>query len=143
MLKIHFGIREQTINHIKIEFKNGYNPDWFNDPLVKEMILDVDKSEVLSPNCIQSPILGQISPRDLSGGVKALIMMLKTAFPVNASKCGDNCAKWILKIAEIKDLEIDLEHIMIFDKDFDAVILNDGKEIHDRMSYITEAVNYL
>ena len=81
--------------------------------------------------------------QDLSGGVKALIMMLKTAFPVNASKCGDNCAKWILKIAEIKDLEIDLEHIMIFDKDFDAVILNDGKEIHDRMSYITEAVNYL
>ena len=102
MLKIHFGIREQTINHIKIEFKNGYNPDWFNDPLVKEMILDVDKSEVLSPNCIQSPIFGQISPRDLSGGVKALIMMLKTAFPVNASKCAITVLNGFLKLQKSK-----------------------------------------
>ena len=143
MLKIHFGIREDTINYIKIEFKNGYQPEWFDDPLVKQMVLDVDKSEVLAPNCNMSPVFGQISPRDISEGVKALIMMLKTDFPVNASKCGDNCAKWILKIAELKDLEIDLEHIMNFDRDFDAIILNDGKGIHNRTEYLEEAIEYL
>ena len=41
------------------------------------MILDIDKSKVISANCIESPILGQITPRLLSGGVKALILMYK------------------------------------------------------------------
>lgn len=44
-----------------------------------------------------------------------LISMLKTSHVFNASICGDNCSKWILKIAEKKDLEIDLEHVMLFD----------------------------
>ena len=35
----------------------------------------------------------------------------------NASVCGDNCAKWILKIAESKDLTINLRHIMEFGDD--------------------------
>lgn len=32
-----------------------------NDELNKKMILDVDKSKVVSENIIESPILGQIS----------------------------------------------------------------------------------
>lgn len=53
---------------------------------------------------IESPVLGPISPKDLSGGVKTLMLM---AFAdqekvFNASACGDNCAKWILKIDKKK-----------------------------------------
>ena len=35
----------------------------------------------------------------------------------NASVCGDNCAKWILKLGEQKDLTINLRHVMRFGKD--------------------------
>lgn len=46
----------------------------------------------------------------------------------NASVCGDNCAKWILQIAEQKDLTINLRHIMDFgDEPFAAKILNTGE----------------
>ena len=38
----------------------------------------------------------------------------------NASACGDNCAKWILRIAGKKNLTINLHHIMDFGKDFEA-----------------------
>ena len=44
----------------------------------------------------------------------------------NASTCGDNCAKWILRIAKEskKDIVINLRHVMDFgDKPFEIKIL--------------------
>lgn len=45
-----------------------------SDPVVKQMVLDIDNSEVISNGAIKSPVLGIISPTALSGGVKALIL---------------------------------------------------------------------
>lgn len=72
------------------------------------------------------PSFGQISPFILSGSVKALIMMLKTDYQMWATSCGDNCAKWILRIAEEKEkqweeLEICLEHYMDFRAEDDEI----------------------
>ena len=65
------------------------------------MIRDVDSSAVISAHVIESPVLGAITPKELFGGVKVLILMLKDdSFVYNMSNCGNNCAKWILKIAE-------------------------------------------
>ena len=78
MLSIRWGTTEDTIELVDSVFDNNYEDEWLNDPVVKEMVLDVDKSEILSPHCIESPVLGQIPPSELSGGVKALILALKT-----------------------------------------------------------------
>ncbi len=67
MLSIRWGTTEDTVELVESVFDNNYEEEWFDDPLVKEMVLDVDKSEVLSPYCIQSPVLGQIPPTGLSG----------------------------------------------------------------------------
>ena len=76
-------------------FKYNYEEDWFDDELVQEMVQDVDASTVMSAHAISSPVLGIIAPERLSGGVKALIIMYKEpSLIVNASACGDNCAKW-------------------------------------------------
>lgn len=75
-------------------FDNVWEDEWLEDPLVKQMIKDVDNSEVISPHLIESPVLGPIGPKDISGGVKVLILLLKdTSFIYNISNCGDNCAK--------------------------------------------------
>lgn len=59
------------------------------------MIKDVDDSDVLSGECIKSPVLGQIPPECLSGGVKTLLLMLNEPDKIfNAFVCGDNCEKW-------------------------------------------------
>lgn len=82
-------------------FDNVYEDEWIEDPFVKEMIQDVDSSTVLNTHIIESPILGPITPKELSGGVKVLILMLKDdSFVYNLTNCGNNCAKWVLKIAE-------------------------------------------
>ena len=146
MLKIHYGIREDTIVLIDIDFDHSFEPEWFNDELVKDMVLDIDKSEVIGPYCINSPVFGQISPYMLSGGVKALIMMYKTDYVINASNCGDNCAKWIKQIAKSKDLEIDLEHIMYFnddnDNNFHAYFINDNTLINSYAEYLIKMAEY-
>lgn len=143
MLKITCVKTIQPISLIKSEFMSRMQPEWLDDPFVKEMVLDVDKSEIVSPYCINSPVLGQIAPSYLSGGVLALILMYKTDYIVNASKCGDNCSKWIQRISEKKDLTIYLEHVMGFDNDFTIEFLDSGVITHTRKEFIIECVHNL
>lgn len=50
----------------------------------------------------------------------------------NASVCGDNCAKWILRIGQIQDLTINLRHLMDFgDLEFSVKILNKDQIVHN------------
>ena len=110
------------------------------------MIKDVDNSDVLSGECINSPVLGQILPERLSGGVKTLLLMLNEPDKIfNASTCGDNCAKWILEIGKLKDLTINLRHMMSFGKDaeFDIRIENGGEIVHSMRELIPVASRYL
>lgn len=83
--------------------------------MVKEMIQDVDQSTVLDSGVIDSSVLGKIPPTGLSGGGKTLIFVKFEKDKIfNASTCGDNCAKWLLKIAEKEERTINLHHLMNF-----------------------------
>ena len=58
------------------------------------MIQDVEHSTVIGARVIDSLVLGAITPRELSGGVKTLILIAHVPDKIfNASTCGDNCAK--------------------------------------------------
>ena len=96
------------------------------------MILDVDKSTVLGNGVIESLVMGKIAPVNLSGGVKTLMLVRNMPDKVfNASTCGDNCAKWLLKIAEDEDRTINLRHLMDFgDGAFSIKILNTNQVVH-------------
>ena len=60
----------------------------------------------------------------------------------NASNCGDNCAKWILKLWKERDFTIALYNIMDFGKkDFEIRILNKQKLIVHNMRDFLDAVN--
>lgn len=127
MLKVYFFEDDKIeISHADMWFKLNYRDAWFNDDFVKAMVLSVDKSEVMAPRLIVSPVLGAISPNDLSTGVKNLIIAYETDKVINASLCGDNCAEWLLRISERKDLTIVLNHPMSFKRDFEGLIMNTG-----------------
>ena len=145
MLNVFLGTMPEAVYNTAIFFKNDYEDEWITDPLVKEMIRDVDKSEVLYSGVIDSPILGKIPPLSLSGGVKTLILVLFEPERVfNASTCGDNCAKWLLKIAETEDRTINLRHIMDFGEDsFTIRILNTGDVVHSMREFVDIAIDYV
>lgn len=123
----------EAIFNTAVYFKNVYEDSWITDPFSKEMILDVDKSTVLGNGVIDSPVLGKIAPVSLSGGVKTLMLINNEPQKIfNASTCGNNCAKWILKIGEMQDVTINLRHLMDFGQEtFDIHILNTGQIVHN------------
>ena len=115
MLNIFYGDMPEAIYNTAVYFKNVYEDEWITDPLSREMIADVDKSVVLGSGIIDSPVLGKIPPLSLSGGVKTLMLIYHMPEQIfNASTCGDNCAKWLLKIGEEKDITVNLRHLMDF-----------------------------
>ena len=146
MLNIYLGEMEMAVYHPPVYFDNTYEDDWIINSLTIDMIKNIDKSEVISAHLIQSPVLGPISVKDLSGGVKTLILMAfdDSGKVFNASACGDNCAKWILKIAKDKDLTINLRHIMDFgDENFEAKILNTGDIVHNMEEFVDIAGDFV
>ena len=146
MLRVWFGKREGAIYNTSVYFKNRYKDSWLNDQFAKDVIKDVDGSELINASVIKSPVLGDITPLQLSGGVKTLILMKNNPGKIfNASTCGDNCAKWILELGKQKNFTINLLHIMDFGSDpFEIRILNDKKLIvHNMQEYLDAGVHYL
>ena len=138
MLTIIYGDESNCVYNTNVYFKNTYEPEW--------IVREVDDSEVLSSECIQSPVLGQIPPERLSGGVKTLLLILNEPEKIfNASTCGDNCAKWILEIGKREDVTINLRHMMDFGKDtvFEIKIKNGGEIVHSMKELIPIASKYL
>ena len=144
MLYIIFGDTENAIYHPPTYFDNTLRDEWITHPFTVEMIRDVDQSEVISARTIDSPFLGSISVRELSGSVKTLILMMfdYSGKIFNATACGDSCAKWIVEIGKRKDLTINLHHVMDFSacEDFYATILNTGITVSSYDEYLNEAM---
>ncbi len=94
---------------------------------------------------IDSPVMGKITPTSLSGGVKTLILMKNERSRIfNASTCGDNCAKWILKLAETDELTINLRHLMDFGEGtFDIRIMNTDQIVHSMKELVPIAGLYV
>jgi len=132
MLNIFYGNMPDAIFNTSVYFKNVYEDSWITDPMAKDMILDIDRSFVIDGAVIDSPVMGKIPPEALSGGVKTLILMKNEPEKIfNASTCGNNCAKWILKLAEDRDLTINLRHLMDFGGGtFSVRILNTNQIVH-------------
>ena len=124
-------------------FNNTYEDEWIVDDLSRKMIKDVDKSEVVGPHLIESPVLGPISQKELSGGVKTLILVNNDQDHVfNASACGDNCAKWLIEIGKKKDVTVRLGYFMNFgDGKFEIEIMNTGKVVNNSAELNREIID--
>ena len=140
-------MEKKYVYNTSMYFDNTYLDNWLTDDLSVKMIKSVDKAVVLSPNAVDSKALGVIPVTKISGGLKTLLLLRHDDTKIfNASTCGDNCAKWILRIAKEskKDIVINLRHVMDFgDKPFEIKILNNGKTVHNIKEYVMNAGLYL
>ena len=145
MLNIFFGDMPESIYNTSVYFNNQYEDEWITDKLSVEMIKSIDRLEVLGANAIKSPVLGIIPTTSLSGGVKTLILIANDKKHIfNASTCGDNCAKWILKIAENRDITINLRHIMDFGKKkFKINVLNTNETVTNMEELLHSAYKFV
>lgn len=143
MLRIYYGDidSEKYIYNPDHFFNNIYEDEWITDPISRQMIRDIDGSEVVGPRVIDSPFLGMIPTERLSGSVKTLILMKHDSYHIfNASACGEDCDQWILKIGQEKDLTIRLGYLMDFGKEgFEIEVANIHQIVHS-MKELIEAV---
>lgn len=127
-------------------FDSVFEDAWIDNELSKKLILDIDKSVVVHPHVIESPVLGPITPRELSGGVKSLILM---AFDEDMRDCwffgeqlGDNTTPGIIEVASIvkHDIKIKVQHLLRFPKTgtFEVLIENTGKVVHNDKEYMEQ-----
>lgn len=115
MLKIIFGEQglnlEERIEYVSDYFDAQYEQDWLSSDLARNIIREIDKSEYKDGEYIHSPVLGGISPRDLSSGCKALLIILNEPDTiVSGDRMGDNCYPILLDIAKDRDVTITLCH---------------------------------
>lgn len=145
MLNVYFGDMPEAIYNTNIYFNNTYKDNWIIRPLTRQIIQAVDHSEVIDEKTIVSPVFGNMSPKKLSGGVKTLLLIAYDKTKIfNASTCGDNCAEWLLKIADERKVVVNLRHLMDFGKgEFKIKILNTGKIVKNMGDLVAEAGEFV
>ena len=145
LLHIFYGEMPEAIFNTAVFFKNSYDDAWIVDEFSRQMIADVDKSEVLGTGVIDSPVLGKIAPERLSGGVKTLMLVKFMPDRVfNVSTCGNHCAKWLLKIAEDEERTVNLRNIMDFGDDpFSIHVFNTDQVVHSMRELLPIAIQYV
>lgn len=145
MLRLFFGEMEEAA-YGPNWFKYNYDPAWFDDQLVKEMVREVDNTEYVSGSVFDSPVLGKIPPERLSGGVKTLIMIYKMPEKIfDATSCGANCAKMLLKIGQQENITVNLRYYMPMDglDPFEIEIINTEKIVTNSRDYALTAMDCL
>lgn len=119
MLYCYFNIesiRDRFAPYQERFFMDYYIKEKMYDPICAEMIKDVDNSVLIPPFHIESPVLGLAPIDDLSGGVKTLLLLyMRPEFIFRSRYMGDNCAKSLLKLSEVADCHLLLEHVFRFD----------------------------
>lgn len=118
MLSIYWGVTKDCCYYIDDEYREAIEMQWFNDPLVQDIIADIDNCKFDGTGCVDlddSAI--KFSVYELSTGSKGLILLAKDTYDsirIWGTAFGDNCAKWILKIARDRNITLELEHDMNF-----------------------------
>ena len=145
MLNIIFGDCPDAIYNTSVYFNNTYEDEWLTDEFARKVIKAIDKSEVVNSRAVSSPVLGIIPTEKIAGSTKTLLLIKnKPDMIFNASTCGDNCARYILEIAESTDITINLRHVMDFKrKKFKAHILNNDVYVDNYRDYLLNAVKFV
>jgi len=76
------------------------------DEFSKRVVKEIDKTETITSGAFYSPVLGDISLRDLSGGAQFLIILNNTNEIVPLEFLGDNCFPFLKEIADRKDITV-------------------------------------
>lgn len=131
MVKVYFELPEKDIISTSVYFNNSYLDSWLDDWAAR-VIREVDGSELVSEYLVQSPVLGPITIREISGGAKALITMKSDNSVIsNANSCGNNCAPLLAELSRKHEFSIYLAYPMDFgDLHFDMKIARSGAICH-------------
>ena len=145
MLKVWFGESEKALKS-----GNGYFDNWLDDSCLetefaKRIVKAIDKSDLISKNLVQSPVIGAVPPSFLSGGTKSLLILKYSDNVMSITAFGKNCYPYIIEISKDKDITIHSNNAFrIFEcGDLDMVlVLNDDSYVYSDEELIQKWLKY-
>ena len=148
MLKVYFGEMSDALEYPDFFFDNIFDKGYLLSEFSRNVVSIVDKSEVKDKNVIVSPVMGGISPRDLSTGVKnVLICRYYPDRVVCFSYMGSNCLSPLFGEIVKNDLDrtvcADILYIPYnYDYEGDILILNTGKVVSNDDEFLEEYLKW-
>jgi hypothetical protein len=145
MLYIKFGAPktlENTVVHPSADFNATYTQEWLSSDWGRRVIREIDSSEYISGEYIESPVFGGIPPSELSTGAKSLIYTKFEGFPVCAEYFGENCFPLFVELSQMQDVYMTVDHPMITPDNYSAVVLNDNSQITGHADFIRKFIRY-
>lgn len=131
-------VQSNYVTRVSPYFDNIYEDEWFQNDFTKEVVREIDKSEVIDARSIYNEYGGSLPVTSISTGAKSLLLLMFTDRKVSGDRMGDNCIPKLLEIASIKDIHISLDHLMEFPERFEATIENTGIVTYNMKDFIKE-----
>lgn len=121
MIHVYFGdiiiesAPRQYIRDIDGYFDGYFDDNWMQNDIAKEAIKEIDKSTLIAPKVIESPVFNTISHEWLSGGTKQIIMTYSIQDIIyDGDNFGDNCWPLLLKVGFSKTVALSMSYFPIF-----------------------------
>ncbi len=111
-----YGMPKSCENYIAtpdLWFDNQGGEEYITGDVERQMIKDIDDSEVVSNFVLLHPVLGSVPVNEISGCVKTLILIKnEPEYIFNGSYMGNKCADWLLCLGNITDITFRLGYLM-------------------------------
>jgi hypothetical protein len=118
MIQWYLGKIEPVLEYPQLRFDAEYEPHWLESDFGRKAIREIDRSEVISGGkrngggVIDSPILGSISPRQLSTGTRTLLLIVNTDKYkdcwVPLERMGPNVIPYLVEASRTLDYDVKL-----------------------------------
>lgn len=145
MLNLYFGDLEGAMRSGNTFFDFGVDFECITTDFAKKVIEGVEGGHVYNKNIIEHDLHDAYTPRDLSGGVKSLLILENTDKVMYLSCMGDNCIKYLSDICKHKDITLcsdTFRHLYRNGYVGQVRILNTGAVVDNDEDYIREYRNY-
>ncbi len=113
-------------------------PDYYESDFAKRAVKEIDDSQLISPYNVISPVLGSISTRQLSSGVKMVILLYSVAdMTGNGVSMGGNCYPLVFEMAKERDVFIRTPYVDDIPKgqSVSAFCVNNRRIVHTSDEY--------
>lgn len=108
-LNIYFGFDGNRLRNPPVFFDLHFNNNWLDNDFTRKLLKDIEGVEVLGTRHYIHPYFGDISPRELSGGVKALLILYNLEdgkVLIDLAEMGQNCIRYLEDILKEKSLTV-------------------------------------
>ena len=141
MLKVWIGHNDKSLGTPRAYFDYIFDRSYLVSDFSKKVIREIDKSEVISKDLIQSSVLGPIPPSVLSNGVKTLLVAkyYSSDVTVNFATMGRNCLPYFFEIAMSQDVTACIDCFYIpysYGYKGDILILNDNSIVSNDTEFM-------